>query len=292
METMGKVNAEQGSGFRVGGSEKKQRARIAKVLCSVLSALCLSSLALAGQAKLELDGKAQITRADGSAQSYNRSGGAALNLSLDAGDRLCVLEGKGKLSYGVKAYTLTSTGASCFEVAKPKSFWDNLVASCQDIGVCRKEAEKAFVKEAKSRGADGTAPALYLPADYSLSSLSLPIAGGQSLNLINASRKEIATLSDDGKGLFAIPTEQLKAASRIEVQNSSGVVVYAAPVRRVTLESEISPANPHEAALALWLTGNVSYAPAAYSYLLASGDTDLASVMASRIGTEFRGTAQ
>ena len=319
MKRMGKVKGRVGSGFRVPGSEKSgfgEKSGEWRVesgeknlgfvsLHSTLNSLSsfgyqllaiglvlLGSLALAGQARLELDGKAQITRADGSAQSYNRSGGVALNLSLDAGDRLCVTEGKGKLSYGVKAYVLTSPGASCFEVAKPKRFWDNLVASCQDIGVCKKEAQKAFVKEAKSRGGDGATPALYLPTDYSLSTLSLPIAGGQSLRLINASGKELLALSSDGNGLFAVSTDKLKGASRIEVQNASGVVLYAAPVRWVMLESEVSPSNPHEAALELWLTGNVSYAPAAFSYLLASNDTDLASTVASRIGTEFRGTAQ
>lgn len=252
----------------------------------------LGSFALAGQAKLELYGKAQVVRSDGSAQSYNRSGGAALNLSLDAGDRLCVTEGKGKLSYGVKAYILQSPGASCFELAKPKSFWDNLMASCQDIGVCKKEAEKAFVKEAKSRGAEGSAPALYLPADYSLATLSLPIVGGQSLRLIKASKKELMGLSSDGNGLFVLPVDKLKLASSIEVQNASGVVVYAAPVRWVRLESEVTPTNSHEAALALWLTGNISYAPAAYSYLLASSDSDLAKVVENRIHAEFRGTAR
>lgn len=259
---------------------------------SALGFLLIVPLALAGQARLELEGKAQVIRSDGSAQSYNRSGGVALNLNLEVGDRLCVIEGKGRLSYGVKAYTLTSPGASCFEVAKPKSFWDNLVASCQDIGVCKKEAEKAFAKEAKSRGAEGSTSPLYLPADYSLPSLSLPIAGGQRLRLMNASGKELLTLDSDTGGLFVLPTDKLKVASRVEVQNGSGVTVYAAPVRWVRLESEVAPANPHEAALSLWLTQNLGYAPAAYSYLLASGDSDLAKTLETQIRAEFKGEAR
>lgn len=250
----------------------------------------LGSLALAGPARLELGGKAQVTRSDGSTQSYNRSGGVTLNLNLEAGDRVCVLEGKGQLSYGVKVYTLSPSGTSCFEVARPKSFWDSLVASCQDIGVCKKEAEKAFVKEAKSRGAEGSVPVLYLPADYRLPTLSLPISGGESLRLLSASGKEILTLRSEAQGAFVLPTERLRGASRLEVRNPSGVVLYAAPIRWVRLEGQAAPDSLYEAALFLWLTQEVSYAPAAYSYLVAGGNLELAQTLEAQIRSEFKGS--
>jgi len=252
--------------------------------------LLLGSMALAEPAKLELNGKAKIERPDQTVQSYNRSGGTALSLNLGAGDRLCVTEGSGKLIYGVKAFALQTPGASCFEVARPKSFWQNLVQSCQDIGVCKKKAEKAFVKEAKSRGLESGTPVLYIPTTYSLPSLSLTVSSGQTLRLLDDKGREIVRLETVEGGDFDIPNNNLKPAARVEVLSKSGVIVYAAPLRWVNLESEISTSTLREQALQLWLTQDISYAPAAYSYLLAAGDNELAKAIEAQIRTEFRGT--
>lgn len=252
--------------------------------------LVLLPVALAQPAKLELNGKAKIERSDKTEQSYSRSGGTALTLNLGPGDRICVTEGNGKLIYGVKAYALQSPGTACFEVARPKSLWQNLVQSCQDIGVCKKEAEKAFVKEAKSRGLGGETPLLYLPGDFSLPALKLTIAGGQTLRLLDAKGKEIQRL-EAPDGTFSIPVESLKNAARLEVQNQSGVAVYGAPLRWVNIEGQ-GASGPREQALALWLSQNISYAPAAYSYLLAAGDSELAQTLEAQIRAEFRGVAR
>jgi hypothetical protein len=252
----------------------------------ILMLVVLFSVAYAQTVKLELDGKAQILRADQSAQNYSRSGGIALNLNLGAGDRLCVTEGKGRLLYGVKSFNLSTPGSACFEVAKPKGLWQNLVASCQDVGVCKKEAQQAFTREAKSRSLEGIIPILLMPADYSLSTLTLNIAGGKTARLLQ-DQTELAKLEADGS--FALPSQTLQKTTSIEVLNASGVVVYKAPLRWVTVAGDAVPATPKEAALYMMTLENLSYAPAAYSYLLAAGETELASVLEAQIRAEFRG---
>lgn len=257
----------------------------------MLIVLVWGSLGLAEPARLELSGRARLVRADQSLQTYNRSGGPALALNLAAGDRLCITEGQGRLLYGVKVFVLEARGAACFEVARPKSFWQNLVASCQDIGVCKKQAEVAFIKEAKSRNPAGNAPALYLPTDYSLGTLTLTVANGQTLRLLNGA-SELQKVEAQGDGVFTIATEALRKTERIEIVNRSGLVVYAAPVHRVSFASEVAANTPLEAALALWLTGEIGYAPAAYSYLLAAGENELTPILETQIRREFLGRAR
>ncbi|GIW26360.1 hypothetical protein [Meiothermus sp.] len=252
----------------------------------LLALVALGSLGLAEQARLELSGKARLERPDQTLQTYTRSGGPALVLNLGAGDRLCVTEGKGRLLYGVRAFTLEARGTACFEVARPRSLWQNLVASCQDIGVCKKQAEVAFIKEAKSRGPEGNAPVLLIPTDYRLETLTLAVAG-QTLRLLEGPQ-ELALIEASSEG-FAVPSPMLRKATRLEVSNRSGVVVYAAPVRFVQFASEVTVESPLEAALALWLTGHIGYAPAAYSYLRSAGHTELAGILAAQIRQEFRG---
>ncbi|WP_337871519.1 hypothetical protein [Meiothermus sp.] len=253
--------------------------------------LVFCSLALAEPARLELSGKARLLRPDQTMQTYTRSGGPALLLNLEAGDRLCVTEGQGRLLYGVRAFALEARGAACFEVARPKSFWQNLVASCQDIGVCKKQAEVSFIKEAKSRNPAGNAPTLYLPTDYRLGALTLTVASGQTLRLLNGA-SELQKVEAQGDGVFTIATEVLRKTGHLEVLSRSGLVVYAAPVQWVSFASEVAASTPFEAALALWLTSEIGYAPAAYSYLLAAGASELAPILEAQIRREFRGSAR
>jgi curli biogenesis system outer membrane secretion channel CsgG len=191
----------------------------------------------------------------------------------------------------VRAFALEARGTACFEVARPRSFWQNLVASCQDIGVCKKQAEVAFIKEAKSRNLAGSAPILYLPTDYSLDTLTLTVADGQTLRLLNGA-SELQKVEAQGDGVFAIATEALRKTGRLEVLSRSGLVVYAAPVQWVSFASEVAANTPLEAALALWLTSEIGYAPAAYSYLLAAGASELAPILEAQIRREFRGSAR
>jgi hypothetical protein len=251
----------------------------------------LLAVGLAAPAKLELDGKAKLERSDKSVQQYNRAGGTALTFGLEPGDRLCVIEGKGKLTFGVRNYSLGAAQTACFEVAKPKSFWTSLVQSCQDLGTCKKEAEKAFAKEAKSKGeTSATAPDLYISTDFALSNLRLPVSG-KTARLLDAGNKELLSLEASGD-TFDIPADKLKAARRIEVKNASGVVVYTAKVLWVSVDSEATPSTPREIALALMTTGNLSYAPAVYSYLVEAGEADLAGVVKEQIQAEFRGVSR
>ncbi len=275
---------------RVKGLKSKVEGRMLTAKYLLVLMLGLGSLALAQQTSLELSGKASLVRSDQTTQSYTRSGGGALNLNLSPGDRLCVTEGKGKLVMGVRAFALEAGRTACFEVAKPKSFWDNLVASCQDIGVCKKQAEQAFVKEAKSRDLIGNVPILFVPSNYSLPDLTLTVNGGQVLRLLDASNKEVGRL--EAKDSFTVPLAQLQKAVRLEVLTASEGVIYAAPLRFVAFDSEVSVNNPKESALQLWVTQNISYAPAAYSYLLASGDNELAKVLETQIRAEFKGAVR
>ncbi len=249
------------------------------------------SLGLAEPARLELSGRARLERADQSMQTYNRSGGPALNLNLEAGDRLCIIEGRGRLVYGIKAFELEPGRASCFEVARPKSFWQTLVASCQDIGVCKKQAEAAFVKEAKSRGLENRVPVMYVPASYTLDTLTLAVSNGHNMRLMGENG-ELLGLEATGNGIFVIPTETLKNTWHLEVQSRSGLVLYAAPVRWVHLATEATATGPLEAALILWLTKDIGYAPAAYSYLLAAGASELFPILEAQIRREFQGSTR
>ncbi|WP_169307860.1 hypothetical protein [Allomeiothermus silvanus] len=54
------------------------------------------------------------------------------------------------------------------------------------------------------------------------------------------------------------------------------------------MESDIGT-TPKERALRLFMTQDVRYAPLAYSYLLAAGESELASVVEARIRAEFKG---
>ncbi|MBI5812117.1 MAG: hypothetical protein HZB27_05815 [Meiothermus silvanus] len=252
-----------------------------------ISWLSLSSLSLAEPAKIELQGRLLLERADKTEQTYARSGGSPLTISLEAGDRVCVTQGQAKLTYGVRVYTLQPASTACFEVARPVSAWQSFVQACQDIGVCKKEAEAAFAKQAKSRGpGDVPAPALYLTVDYALASLSLPIAG-QTVRLLNIKNQEIYR-AEAQTGSFEIPTEKLKTAQRLEVRDDAQTVIYSAPVMWVSMESDIGT-TPKERALGLFMTQDVRYAPLAYSYLLAAGESELASVVEARIRAEFKG---
>ncbi|WP_027875883.1 hypothetical protein [Meiothermus cerbereus] len=254
----------------------------------LLALVGLGAVGLAEPARLELSGKARLERPDQTVQTYTRSSGPALVLNLEVGDRLCVTQGKGRLQYGVRAFTLEARGAACFEVARPRSLWQSLVASCQDLGVCKKQAEAAFVKEARSRGLEENIPVLYLPTDYRLETLYLVVAAGQTLRLLE-NQKELARI-DASSEEFAIPSIVLRKATHLEVSSRSGVVVYRAPVRWVHLFAQVEAETPREAALALWLTSHIGYAPAAYSYLLAAGESELARILAAQIRQEFRGS--
>jgi hypothetical protein len=258
------------------------------ISCITIAMFILGTHGFAQQARLELNGRATLQRADQTVQSYNRTGGPTLSLNLAAGDRLCVTQGSGKLAFGVKNFSLEAGKAACFEVAKPRSFWDSLVASCQDIGVCKQQAQAAFVREAKSRDLEGGVPYLFVPADYALPNLTFTVANGRTLRLLGEGNRELARL--EGTEKFVVTIEQLRGAARVEVRNSSDVVLYSSPLRWVNFASDVTANNPKEAALALWTTNDVSYAPAAYSYLLAAGDTELAALIEAQVKREFRGT--
>jgi hypothetical protein len=247
----------------------------------------LLGLALAAQVRLELNGRARLERKGSVEQIFERVGDNPLTLDLQPGDRLCVERGEARLTYGVRIYTLGAATA-CFQLADSPSLWQRLVEACKDVGICKDQAARAFAKRVTSRG-DGDVPALYLPTDYSLAELHLPIANGRRLRLLRAGGEELFS-QQVASGLFTLPTGALRFALRLEVSGPAGVV-YAAPVVWVALEADGIPQRPREQGLRLMLSEHVGFAPAAYSYLLAAGERDLAAAIEAQIRKEFSGTS-
>lgn len=255
--------------------------RISVALMAVLG------LALGAEVKLELNGKARIERKGGVAQTYERAGGSPLTLDLQPGDRLCVERGEARLTYGVRVYNLGAATA-CFQLAPSPSLWQRLTEACKDVGICKDEAARAFAKPATSRG-DADAPALYLPTDYALPELRLPVAGGRRVRLLGAGGEELFS-QEAATGAFTLPTGALRFAQRLEVAGTGGVV-YAAPVVWVALEADGIAQRPREQGLRLLLSEQVGFAPAAYSYLLAAGERELAAAIEAHVRAAFRGSA-
>jgi hypothetical protein len=261
---------------------------------AVTLVVAIGSLSLAALAKVELEGKLLLERADKTQQSYTRSGGSPLSLSLEPGDRACVIQGRARLTYGNRVFALQAPKA-CFEVARSRSFWEKLVQACQDVGVCQREAETAFAKPARSRGEFGGAPVLYVPEFFDLPTLRLPIAGGRYpkvLKLLDAKGQEIyreEIARKDLEGAYSLPVEKLKLASKVQVKSTDNAFFYEAPVMWVQGDWPSLP-TLRERGLSLFLSQSLSYAPAAYSYFLASGDTQLAQTLEQSIRASFVGT--
>lgn len=259
---------------------------------ALLLGLTLWGLALAETAKLELQGRVEVIRADQSKQSYQRNGGSPISLLLEPKDQVCLKQGKAKLTYGVKVFTLDA-GSPCFQVVPSPAMLDTLYKICQDIGVCKKQAAEVFAKDALAKGdLIREPPALYMPKDYSLSSLSLPISGEpfpKVLRLLDSGGKELYRQEIAKESPFVLPTEQLRKADRVEVRSGSASVLYTAKVLWVSFDSSTGAKNPHEQALMLLATETVNYAPAAYSYLLAAGEIELAGALEPQIRAVFKG---
>lgn len=247
----------------------------------------LLGLGLAVQVRLELNGRARLERRGSVEQTFERAGGNPLTLELQPGDRLCVERGVARLTYGVRVYTLGAATA-CFQLADSPNLWQRLLEACKDVGICKDQAARAFARRVTSRG-EGAVPALYLPTDYSLPELRLPIAGGQRLRLLGAGGEELFD-QQAAEGLFTLPTGALRFAQRLEVSSASGPV-YVAPVVWVALEADDIPQRPREQGLRLMLSEQIGFAPAAYSYLLAAGERDLAAAIEAQIRKEFSGSS-
>lgn len=254
--------------------------------------LAVGSLALAETAKVELQGQIEVIRADASRQSYQRAGGSPITLLLEPKDQVCLRQGSARLTYGVKVFSL-NTATPCFQVVPSPSRLQTLYKACQDIGVCKRQAAEVFAKDAKTKGdLSLEAPALYLPGDYNLPSLSLPIAGGslpKTLRLLDSSAGELYRQEIGKEAPFVLPAEQLRKAEQIEVRSASGTLLYRARVLRVSFDAPTGAKSLRERALVLFATGVVNYAPAAYSYLLAAGETELAGVLEPQIRAVFKG---
>lgn len=257
----------------------------------VLGLLGLAGLAWAQTAKLELNGQAQLLRAN-KVTVYARSGGSPLTLGLEPGDRVCLTKGNGELSFGLRKYSLSAAGPACFEVARPPSVWQTMLETCRDLGVCKKQAQTVFAKEARGKGGlSEEPPTLDVPTTYMLPSLSLPIESNslpKTLSLFDPVGQELYQQELGSDTAFTLPMDKVRKAVRLEVRSGSGRLLYGGRIQQVIVDLG-SATNPREQALQLFSTRSLGYAPAAYSYLLAARERELAAVVEAQIRAEFKG---
>ena len=139
---------------------------------ALLGVFLLSTFVAAAEvAQLQLKGIAVHQRNAQTLQTLSKN--AVLN--LEPGDQVCVQQGNARLTVQLRVYALEARRTPCFELARPPSFWDSLVATCQDAGLCQKAAQQAFARPARSRSEEIIpAPSLLLPQNYNLKTLRLP----------------------------------------------------------------------------------------------------------------------
>jgi hypothetical protein len=243
-----------------------------------------TGLALAAElAKLEVNGTVQHKRNNAIVQRYSSSS----TLRLEPGDQVCATKGSAKLTVQLRVYTLEPRRIPCFELARPRTIWDDLVSTCQDLGLCQKAAQEAFARPARSRGeGDDQVPEVLLPSNFRLKNLLLPIQNGFILRLYNDTTVLERQVLD--KRHFVLPVALLKTATRLEVQNQTGAVIYASKVAQQTINLP-NAGSAKDQALWLLTTKNTGFAPAAYSYALEAKDQNLSAAIEKVVHLEFVG---
>jgi hypothetical protein len=248
-----------------------------------LVAILLLAQAQALELKLELSGKVNLVRSGQVLHSYERQGGSAIPIEAQPGDRFCLEGGQARILYGPRAFTL-SASSGCFQLAQPAGNWERLVETCRDIKACKARSKQYCQKMAGSKGT-GDATPLYLPTDFSLPSLTLPSLGAQVLRLLDAEGQEVLR-QQPTDSLFRIPRDRLRFARRLELKKGE-ITVLSTEVVWVVLETDAIPQNPKAQGLRLFLSGELGFAPAAYSYLLAAGEQELALELREHIRIGF-----
>lgn len=209
-------------------------------------------------------------------------------VALKPGDQVCVQQGKLEVLRGPnKTKQVLATG-QCLQVTGRS----DAASVATFVQALVNNPRTADTQNAQSRGDDVlTGPAIHLPNDYALETVLLPISGRpnpKTLKLFDAAGKVIFTATrDEDSAVFELPTAKLRVARKLEVMNAQSQVLYAGAVYQVSFSS--APKNNQEAALRLLATGQVEYAPIAYSYLVKLGDVEGAKTLEEQIRLSFTG---
>lgn len=209
-------------------------------------------------------------------------------VALQPGDQLCVMTGK--LEVRRSNNKLMLEAGKCLQVAPPRNDGESVLGFVKSL-VNNPKSYDTQAAQSRDINAAGMVPALHVPQNYALTTLSLPISGRPNpkvLKLLDAAGKAILTLSNnEDESTFEIPSVSLKKARRLEVRGADKEVLYAANV--FTVEFANLPNDPLEAAKRLLETRSIEYAPAAYSLLLKAGSVDEASELEVHILFTFVG---
>jgi hypothetical protein len=209
-------------------------------------------------------------------------------VALQPGDQLCVMTGK--LEVRRSNSKLALEAGKCLQVAPPRNDGESVLGFVKSL-VNNPKSYDTQAAQSRDPNAGGPAPALNVPQNYALATLSLPISGRPNpkvLKLLDAGGKTIFTQTNNNdESVFQIPNVTLKKARRLEVRGADKKVLYAASVFLVEFAN--LPSDPLEAAKRLLETRSIEYAPAAYSLLLKAGSNAEAIELEAHIRSTFAG---
>ena len=210
-------------------------------------------------------------------------------IALQPGDQLCVMTGKLEVRRGNSKLALEA--GKCLQVAPPRNDGESVLGFVKSL-VNNPKSYDTQAAQSRDVNVVAPAPALNVPRNYALATLSLPISGRPNpkvLKLLDMTGKTLLTLENkDDASVFEIPSAKLQKARKLEVRGADNKILYSASVFQVEFVN--LPSDPLEAAKRLLETRNVEYAPAAYSLLLKAGSGAGASELESHIRATFVGS--
>lgn len=247
--------------------------------------LCCSGLAFADEAlQLRPEPKATVLLRD---QLLGLDSPRAV--VLGPGDRLCVREGLLKVMQTGKAERSLKAG-ECLQAAA-RSAGKSLLGFVEEM--FKPKPRTTSGASLQSRGGEcdaNTTPTLHLPRQVGVGDLLFPVLGRPNPKTVRlydgGGRLLYSQESPEDRAVMAIPLSELDQASRMEVVNARGDVLYGGDVYRVELTEPI-PQDPREAALYFLATALPEYAPLAYTYLRRAGDTEAAKALEDQIRVAF-----
>jgi hypothetical protein len=209
-------------------------------------------------------------------------------VALQPGDQLCVMTGK--LEVRRSSNKLMLEAGKCLQVAPPRSDGESVLGFVKSL-VNNPKSYDTQAAQSRDVNAITPAPALNIPRNFALTTLSLPISGRPNpkvLRLLDVTGKTLLTLENkDDESVFEIPSAMLQKARKLEVRGADKKILYSASVFQVEFAN--LPSDPLEAAKRLLETRSVEYAPAAYSLLLKAGSSPEASELEAHIRSTFVG---
>lgn len=253
-----------------------------------LGLMVISSVALADEvAQLKPTGKTVITYR-GKPVTLEKP----TTVSLKPGDQICVTSGKLDVVRANQKQKMTLEKGRCLQVSPPRSDGQSVMSFVESLVNIPKSYDQQGAMSRSADCLDCVGPALHVPADFGLAELRFPVAGRpnpKTLRLLDAGGKTLfQTQTAEDEAVFAIPTTPLLKSAKLEVRNASNEVLYSANVY-IVKSLDKTPTNPLEAAKRLLATNNISYVPAAYSYLVKANQTEGMTRLADYIRASFIG---